>query len=199
MRALYHRRWYVLIHCITSYLPQTLCFLVPLLLWFSCRIFTSNPAGTPPPPIYRPCYLPPFVRGLMAMLQLGADGNAFLLTARKLYGPVVHIPWPIFPVFVLDGEVINSIYSCPSETLPFLPIRVSIQHSSFGTSKVITRSPIVHKQISRCTQEECNDNGTNRSIDPPFCQRGQRQNRRIRQPNRCSRRDIGNGADALGF
>jgi hypothetical protein len=36
----------VCIHCITSYLPQPLSFLVPLLLWFSRRIFTLNPAGT---------------------------------------------------------------------------------------------------------------------------------------------------------
>ena len=137
----------VCIHCITSYLPQALSFLVPLLLWFSRCIFTSNPAGTPPPPVYGPWYLPPFVRGLMAMLHLGADEDDFLLSARKLYGPVFYIPWPLCQVFVLDGEVINSVYSSPSKTLSFLPIRVSMQHSTFGTSKAITQSPIMHEQI----------------------------------------------------
>jgi hypothetical protein len=136
---------------LSSYLPQrllvALSFLVPLLLWFSRRIFTSNPTGTPPPPVYGPCYLPPFVRGLMAMLHLGADEDDFLLSTRKLYGPVVYIPWPLCQVFVLDGEIINSVYSSPSQTLSFLPIRVSMQHSLFGTSKEITQSPIMHKQI----------------------------------------------------
>jgi hypothetical protein len=134
--------------CLGSYLPQlALSFLVPLLLWFSPRIFASNPAGTQPPPVYGPCYLPPFVRGLMAMLHLSADEDDFLFSTRKLYGPVVYIPWPLCQVFVLDGEIINSVYSSPSQTLSFLPIRVSMQHSSFGTSKEITQSPIMHKQI----------------------------------------------------
>jgi hypothetical protein len=83
----------------------------------------------------------------MAMLHLGADEDDFLLSTRKLYGPVVYIPWPLCQVFVLDGEIINSVYSSPSQTLSFLPIRVSMQHSSFGTSKEITQSPIMHKQI----------------------------------------------------
>jgi hypothetical protein len=135
----------VCIHCITGYLPQALSFLFPIMLWFSRRFFTkSSPAR---PPVYGPWYLPPFVRGIMAMLQLGANEDAFLLSARKLYGPVVYIPWPLSQVFVLDGELINTVYSTPSKTLSFVPIRMSMQHSAFGTSKTITQSPIMQSQI----------------------------------------------------
>jgi len=41
----------VCIHCIAGYLPQALVLIV---LWFSRRFFTPNPAGKPPPPVYGP-------------------------------------------------------------------------------------------------------------------------------------------------
>jgi hypothetical protein len=83
----------------------------------------------------------------MAMIQLGANEDTFLLSARHMYGPVVYLPWPLSQIFVLDGEAINFVYSSPSRTLSFLPIRVSMQHSAFGTSKKITQTPLMHEQI----------------------------------------------------
>jgi len=72
----------VCVHCITGSLPQALSFIA---IWFSRRFFATNPAGSP---VYEPWYLPPFIRGMMAMLQLDANEDAFLLFAR---GPVVYI------------------------------------------------------------------------------------------------------------
>jgi len=120
---------------------------VPLLLWFSRSIFKHNPTGYPTPQVYGPWYLPSFVRGIMAMIQLGSNEDAFLLSVRQLYGPVVYFPWPLCQVIVLEGTLMNSVYSSPSSSLSNLPIRVSMQHAIFGTSKEITQSPILHKQF----------------------------------------------------
>jgi hypothetical protein len=117
-------------------------------LWLSRNNFLrAKPIESPTPPVYGPWYLPSFVRGIIAMIQLGANEDAFLLSARRLYGPVVYIPWPLCQIFVLDGAVIQNVYSSPSSRLSFLPIRKSMQHSTFGTSKTITQAPVMHEQI----------------------------------------------------
>lgn len=141
-------------NCITGYLSHifpvlVLPVLVPLLLWFSRNIYKSKHIGNlnPLPPVYGPWYLPSFVRGILAMIRLGADEDLFLLSLRRLYGPVVYLPWPLCQIFVLEGDVIQRVYSSPSTTLSFLPIRVLMQHSVFGTSKKITSTPIMHEKV----------------------------------------------------
>lgn len=137
----------VCMNCITGYLSHALPVLVPLFLWFSRNIFKSKHIGNPLPPVYGPWYLPSFVCGILAMIRLGADEDLFLLSLRRLYGPVVYLPWPLCQIFVLEGDVIQRVYSSPSTTLSFLPIRVSMQHSVFGTSQKITSTPIMHEKV----------------------------------------------------
>jgi hypothetical protein len=82
----------------------------------------------------------------MAAVALGKNEDAFLLSLRSLYGSVVYIPWPLSQIFVLDGEVMQRVYSTPASTLSFTPFRLSIQHAAFGTSKKLLQSSVWPEQ-----------------------------------------------------
>uniref|UniRef100_A0A0K3CFE4 FGENESH: predicted gene_8.150 protein n=1 Tax=Rhodotorula toruloides TaxID=5286 RepID=A0A0K3CFE4_RHOTO len=83
-------------------------------------------------PTYGPFFLPPFVRGLLAVYRLGADEDAFLQGLKRDYGAAVYIPWPMKTTFVLSIEGIRSVYAAPRRVLNFYPIRREMQHTVFG-------------------------------------------------------------------
>ncbi|GAA5967488.1 hypothetical protein JCM11641_000564 [Rhodosporidiobolus odoratus] len=93
--------------------------------------YALRPAPSSRPPTYGPRYLPAFARGVLAIVQLGKDEDAFLKSLKD-YGPVVYLPWPMCQYFVTDGEAIRKTYEAPSKTLSFLPIRQEMQGSVFG-------------------------------------------------------------------
>ena len=101
--------WLLLVHpnrsfpCHNLWLPHTgSAFLVPLLLWFYRSIFKC---GDPAASGLWPMVYSSIVRGLMAMIQLGADKDSCLLDASKVYGRSPGL----CQVFVLNGELINSV------------------------------------------------------------------------------------------
>jgi hypothetical protein len=79
------------------------------------------------------------------MIQLGTNEDKFLLSSKETYGPVVYVPWPLGQVFVLEGDAIQRIYSAPPAKLSFLPIRISVQATVFGSSNELTYGPILPK------------------------------------------------------
>lgn len=92
------------------------------------------------PPVYGAWYLPYPIRGVLALAKLCMDEDSFLLALRRDYGQVVHIPWPLNQVLVLDGRLIRKVYRAPSSTLSFAPIQHGIQTLAFGTPRRITQS-----------------------------------------------------------
>ncbi|KAL4258944.1 Cytochrome P450 superfamily protein [Pleurotus pulmonarius] len=114
-------------------------------LAISVSLMTSRrrqpPGNLTLPPVYGPWYLPYPIRGVLAMAKLGMDEDNFLLSLRRDYGPVVHLPWPLNQVFVLDGSLIQKVYGTPSSTLSFTPIRRELQTVAFGSSWKISQGP----------------------------------------------------------
>ena len=101
----------------------------PAFIWCSYRSTFKKSSV----PVYGPWYLPTFVRGIIAMIRLGQDEDEFLLSVRKVYGPVVYLPWPLDQIFVLEGQAIQNVYNSPASTLSFVPIRISMQGTVFGS------------------------------------------------------------------
>ncbi|KAF9494377.1 cytochrome P450 [Pleurotus eryngii] len=101
----------------------------------------SPPGNLSLPPVYGPWYLPYPIRGFLAMAKLGMDEDKFLLSLRRDYGPVVHLPWPLNQVFVLDGSLIQKVYGTPSSTLSFTPIRRELHTIAFGSPWKISQGP----------------------------------------------------------
>ncbi|KAG9225709.1 hypothetical protein CCMSSC00406_0007566 [Pleurotus cornucopiae] len=111
-----------------------------------CVSLTTSRRRSPPgnlslPPAYGPWYLPYPIRGLLAMAKLGMDEDNFLLSLRRDYGPVVHLPWPLNQIFVLDGTLIQKVYGAPSSTLSFTAIRRKFQTIIFGSPWKISQGP----------------------------------------------------------
>ncbi|GAA5835857.1 hypothetical protein JCM9279_002121 [Rhodotorula babjevae] len=107
--------------------------LLALAAALTARILAPRPS-TPPAPTFGPWWLPPFVRGLLAVYRLGQDEDAFLFAARREYGTIVWIPWPMRQHIVLDSEAIRRVYQAPEKSLSFYPIRREMQGSAFGAS-----------------------------------------------------------------
>ncbi|KAH8801848.1 cytochrome P450 [Flagelloscypha sp. PMI_526] len=84
-----------------------------------------------PIPTYGPWYLPPFLRGLHAMMALGADEDAFLLGLYHQYGSIVYIPWPMQQYTLTTSHAINAFYA--SSDLEFLHIRLWFGSALFGS------------------------------------------------------------------
>ncbi|BGP14678.1 hypothetical protein JCM10213_006242 [Rhodosporidiobolus nylandii] len=103
--------------------------LAVLALWLATVL--SRRTAPNAPPTYGPCWLPHFARGLLAVVRLGKDEDAFLRSLRE-YGPVVWLPWPMKQYFVTDGDAIRQVYEAPSKVLSFLPIRREMQGTVFG-------------------------------------------------------------------
>jgi hypothetical protein len=130
-------------------------------------------------PTYGPAFLPPFVRGILAVVRLGEDEDGFLLSLKS-YGPAVYIPWPMqqvrFPslslnsmprlilggtqYFVTDGEAIRAAYAAPTSVLsfvfcPFLlfflffPFSVLLP-SFFRPDSELTRPSYSTPSVARC-------------------------------------------------
>lgn len=83
-------------------------------------------------PVYGPRYLPPFVRGILALYRLGADEDGFLRELRRDYPVAVWIPWPMQQTFVVGSRAIDQVYKAPAKTLSFLPIRREMQKTAFS-------------------------------------------------------------------
>ncbi|KAK7437879.1 Cytochrome P450 [Stygiomarasmius scandens] len=120
-------------------LSSILFLLVVWRLW-------SPPKG-PTAPVYGPWYLPAFMRGIMAMVKLGSDEDAFLLDCLHTYGPIVYIPWPMGQYFVMTSPAINKVYGAPQKSLSFYPIRMGMQHSVFGTNHAVAHGPYMPTQV----------------------------------------------------
>lgn len=71
-------------------------------------------------PVYGPRYLPPFVRGILALYRLGADEDEFLHELRRDYPVAVWIPWPMQQTFVVGSRAIDQVYKAPAKTLSFV-------------------------------------------------------------------------------
>ncbi|KAH8827179.1 cytochrome P450 [Flagelloscypha sp. PMI_526] len=84
-------------------------------------------------PTYGQWYIPPFLRGLRAMVSLGQDEDKFLLSLYHNYGPIVYIPWPMSQYTLTASRAINNFYS--SSQLQFPPIRLEMQEDVFGVGK----------------------------------------------------------------
>ncbi|GAA6002016.1 hypothetical protein JCM10207_003039 [Rhodosporidiobolus poonsookiae] len=113
----------------------------------------SSSSSSSRPPVYGWRWLPRFVRGVQAMVRLGQDEDAFLLSLRR-YGPVVYIPWPMQQYIVTDGRAIASVYSAPSSVLDFYTIRLEFGDLVFrapGTSAFYTQHmfPVHAKGMSK--------------------------------------------------
>lgn len=74
-------------------------------------------------PVYGPRYLPPFVRGILALYRLGADEDGFLRELRRDYPVAVWIPWPMQQTFVVGSRAIDQVYKAPAKTLSFVSSR----------------------------------------------------------------------------
>ncbi|GAA5942569.1 hypothetical protein JCM3775_000260 [Rhodotorula graminis] len=108
--------------------------LLALAAALAARIFAPRPSTPPSAPTYGPWYLPPFVRGALAVYRLGKEEDGFLLAARRDYGTVVWVPWPMSQHIVLETEAIRRVYQAPEKALSFYPIRREMQGSAFGAS-----------------------------------------------------------------
>ncbi|KDE08687.1 hypothetical protein MVLG_01145 [Microbotryum lychnidis-dioicae p1A1 Lamole] len=125
------------IHCYISfaqsmavYLPS---LLAPLFLW----LFYGGCRGAPP--TYGPRYMPGFARGLLATYRLVKHEDEFLVSLRRIYGPIVYLPWPLKQYFVLDPATVSKVYETSTSTLDFGPIRMTMLRSAFGGSTPIFR------------------------------------------------------------
>ncbi|KAK4046122.1 hypothetical protein OIO90_006629 [Microbotryomycetes sp. JL221] len=87
-------------------------------------------------PVYGPRYVPRFIRGIMAAVQLGRDEDGFLSLLERQYGPVVYLPWPLKQFFVLDNQ-----------TIQHQPIRIAMQHAVFGSQPYIGQSGVLETKL----------------------------------------------------
>lgn len=99
----------------------------PLILWALAQLGLVAPKkshtsvnGALVTPVYGPAYLPPFIKGFLAAARLGQDEDAFLISLRRDYGPVVYLPWPLCQYFVTSNSAIQRVYDTPSRTLSFV-------------------------------------------------------------------------------
>ncbi|KIY69809.1 cytochrome P450 [Cylindrobasidium torrendii FP15055 ss-10] len=83
-------------------------------------------------PSYGAWYLPPFVRGIQAIIALGSNEDAFLLALRQKYGPIVYLPWPLGIIFLLTPRAIANYYLVPSKQFNFSHFRLMSTQLLFG-------------------------------------------------------------------
>ncbi|KAH8795948.1 cytochrome P450 [Flagelloscypha sp. PMI_526] len=69
------------------------------------------PWKTSPIPTYGVWYIPPFLRGLQAMMALGSNEDEFLLGLYRKYGSIVYIPWPMQQYILTTSRAINAFYA----------------------------------------------------------------------------------------
>ncbi|THU98119.1 cytochrome P450 [Dendrothele bispora CBS 962.96] len=115
-------------------------------IWFLRAVWRLWSPKGPNAPVYGPWYLPSFIRGMIAMVKLGSDEDAFLLDCLNTYGPIVYIPWPMAQYFVMTSSAINRVYATPQKTLSFLPIRMGMQASVFGTNHDVAHGSFMTTQ-----------------------------------------------------
>ena len=96
-------------------------------------------------PVYGPRYLPPFVRGILALYRLGADEDGFLHELRRDYPVAVCIPWPMQKTFVVGSRAIDQVYKAPAKTLSFVSSQCSLCRPNSTDSHVVPSSRSVEK------------------------------------------------------
>ena len=125
--------------------------LLALAAALAARVLAPRPSTPPPAPTYGPWWLPPFVRGILAVIRLGKDEDGFLLAARRDYGTAVWIPWPMSQTIVLESEAIRRIYQAPEKSLSFVrpPFTTLCPTPLLTGEKKLTRSPRSQYPIRR--------------------------------------------------
>ena len=84
------------------------------------RLFYRLESAPHAPPTFSVPWCPSFLAGLVAIIRLGADEDAFLRSLQQKYGSVVYLPWPLQQYFVLEAETIDQVYKASSKVLSFV-------------------------------------------------------------------------------
>ncbi|KAM0749646.1 cytochrome P450 [Meredithblackwellia eburnea MCA 4105] len=123
--------------------------ILPIILWIASalNLTKSTTENTKKPPTYGPSYLPPFIRGIIAAINIGKDEDSFLVHLHRNYGPVVYIPWPLAQYFVTSGNVVQTVYDTPARILSFSPIRMSMQNSVMGSPPSVAFHSIMTQKL----------------------------------------------------